>query len=1205
MNDDDIEEMDKKWNLTLLSMRTDRPTPSIDVSKSVSKEQEERWKSNHPSFFEQGGSSGNVMPKPMIKFVKEFDCPNATKVNNTETNRKPTMKYVEMYKNTSQSPRVRGNQKNWNNQKSQQLGKDFIMQNKACYNCGSFDHLEFNCNHNTCVDKGKTWTRVNHAQDNMKYTSTHKSMTPRALLLKSGTKPINRPFSTARPTLKSAQPKMTSFVKTTHSNVKRIFERKSAAKNKVWSPTVRPKIPTVGSKVPTAKPTVPADKGNKGRAVKASAHWIWKPKQTTSGQGLNFNGVLVTFKKYQYIDTQGRLNGCSRHMTVSISYLSEYEPFNGGCVSFGHERGKITGKGPIKTDKIKFENVYFVEELKYNLFSVSQIFDNNNSILFIDTECLVLGKDFKLVDDKHVLLRTPRQQNMYIIDLKNVFPHKNLTCLIAKALIDESMLCHRRLGHLNFKTMNKLVRSNLVKVTFWAEAVYTACYVQNKILVTKAHNKTPYELFNERSHAIRFLRPFGCHVMILNTLDLLGKFDAKGDEGYFVGYSLSSKAFRVFNKRTKKIEEDLHVDFLENKSIEKGTGPNWLFDIDTLTNSMNYVPVVVVGTSSTNISGTKEDVHQAVKEKEKDDAILYNNSSQKEQQEVNEEKEVPESSQNSNPTEVSSNDSFELASSSIVETKVPTGRIKLSRATILGNAMSFENRLEDFFGDTSNAVSLNEVEDALSNIKTAIQVTLTFILMNLCISILLLTLNYQIFNGKACFCDYHNMVAILEKTEHNTDFHEIVDFLEASHIRTIELFASMLVPQVEGSEHLSEPHHTPSAQDESLHHEQITQSPQHAQITSPEPIPQSHEQTTSQEPTIPSQSHSVITTPRRITIGTTRISQSKVPLPGADDTVFPLGDVRYGEAFPTDTSLDVGQDKENIAKTSAMPHEALPMVTSLGGGEGSMQQTLQKLMDICTSLQRQHSLLEERVQNQDLEITQLKTRIKTLEDNERRREGFSQEDAPNARGMDQGEDLLVRDTVKDSDTSADKGSDSTDEMSHVLGSLGAANILASGGLRSVFTTASLLVATASIDISPVVATARGSFPTAVIFTTASVATPATRDKEKWKMTKPEQPSKEEVLEQMSIQLARDLEGKFAQEYLIIREQDKRDAEIARIHAEKELEIMIGELDMSNKMIAKYLSEYEQAAVGLSHDKKIELINELLMYQRNLVQIKKY
>nr|GFA25674.1 hypothetical protein [Tanacetum cinerariifolium] len=97
--------------------------------------------------------------------------------------------------------------------------------------------------------------------------------------------------------------------------------------------------------------------------------------------------------------------------------------------------------------------------------------------------------------------------------------------------------------------------------------------------------------------------------MILNTLDNLGKFEAKGDEGYFIGYSMSSKAFRVFNKRTKRVEENLHVEFLENNSIEQGAGPTWLFDIDFLTKSMNYVPVDA-GTNSTNLSGTKDAANQ-------------------------------------------------------------------------------------------------------------------------------------------------------------------------------------------------------------------------------------------------------------------------------------------------------------------------------------------------------------------------------------------------------------------------------------------------------------------------------------------------------------------------------------------------------------------------------------------------------------------
>nr|GEZ44670.1 putative ribonuclease H-like domain-containing protein [Tanacetum cinerariifolium] len=289
-----------------------RPTPSIDTSKSDTSD----LQSSNFSVSELGELSGNIMSKPMIKFVKAANCPRVTKTNNTENAKKSIVKYAEMYKNTSKSPKVRGNQR------------------------------------------------------------------------------------------------------------------------------------------------------NKGKAVKASACLIWRPKQNTSEQGLNCNGVSVTFKKYQYIDTQDRLkseSGCSRHMTSNISYLSEYEPYDRGYVSLGQGGGKITGKGIIKTGKLEFGNVYFEKELKYNLFSVSQICDNKNSVLFTDSECIVLVKDFKLKDDTNVLLRTPRQHNMYSIDLNNIVPHKNLTCLVAKAFVDESMLWHRRLGHMNFKTINKLVRNNLVK----------------------------------------------------------------------------------------------------------------------------------------------------------------------------------------------------------------------------------------------------------------------------------------------------------------------------------------------------------------------------------------------------------------------------------------------------------------------------------------------------------------------------------------------------------------------------------------------------------------------------------------------------------------------------------------------------------------------------------------------------------------------
>ncbi|GKA85674.1 ribonuclease H-like domain-containing protein, partial [Tanacetum coccineum] len=289
-------------------------------------------------------------------------------------------------------------------------------------------------------------------------------------------------------------------------------------------------------------------------------------------------------------------SGCSRHMTGNMSYLTDYEEIDGGYVAFGGnpKGGKITGKCTIKTGNLDFENVYFVRELKFNLFSVSQMCDKKNSVLFNDTECIVLSLNFKLIDESQVLLRVPRKNNMYSVDLKNIVPKGGLTCLFAKATYDESKLWHRRLGHLNFKTMNKLVKGNLVRglpsklfendqtcvacqkgkqhrasfaerrnmtlikaartmladsklpTTFWAKAVNIACYVQNRVLVVKPHNKTPYELFHCRTPSLSFMRPIGCHVTILNTIDHLGKFNGKADEG-------------LVNVGIKRLHDDLKV----------------------------------------------------------------------------------------------------------------------------------------------------------------------------------------------------------------------------------------------------------------------------------------------------------------------------------------------------------------------------------------------------------------------------------------------------------------------------------------------------------------------------------------------------------------------------------------------------------------------------------------------------------------------
>ncbi|GJR59601.1 putative ribonuclease H-like domain-containing protein [Tanacetum coccineum] len=148
-----------------------------------------------------------------------------------------------------------------------------------------------------------------------------------------------------------------------------------------------------------------------------------------------------------------------------------------------------------------------------------------------------------------------------------------------------------RMNRTLIEAARTMLADSLLPTTFWAEAVSTACYIFNRVRVTKPQNKTPYELLFGHKPIISYIRPFGCHVTILDTLSVLGKFDGKSDEGFLVGYSLNSKAYRVYNLVTKRVEVNLHVNFLEDKPNVKGVGYRWMFDIDYLTDSMNYIPV--------------------------------------------------------------------------------------------------------------------------------------------------------------------------------------------------------------------------------------------------------------------------------------------------------------------------------------------------------------------------------------------------------------------------------------------------------------------------------------------------------------------------------------------------------------------------------------------------------------------------------------
>ncbi|GJZ72443.1 hypothetical protein Tco_0636294 [Tanacetum coccineum] len=142
--------------------------------------------------------------------------------------------------------------------------------------------------------------------------------------------------------------------------------------------------------------------------------------------------------KPQQDDTGFVDSGCSRHMTGNIAYLSDFKEFDRGNVTFGGGAygGRISSKGTLKTDSLDFEDIYFVNELKFNIFSVSQMCDKKNYVLFTDTECLVLSPNYKLSDESHILLKIPTKDNMYSFYMKNIVPKESLTCLVAKATLD-------------------------------------------------------------------------------------------------------------------------------------------------------------------------------------------------------------------------------------------------------------------------------------------------------------------------------------------------------------------------------------------------------------------------------------------------------------------------------------------------------------------------------------------------------------------------------------------------------------------------------------------------------------------------------------------------------------------------------------------------------------------------------------------------
>ncbi|GJT07329.1 putative ribonuclease H-like domain-containing protein [Tanacetum coccineum] len=316
------------------------------------------------------------------------------------------------------SPRIICNKSGVNNRK---VCKNNFVRVKKCFVCGSKLHLIKDCDFYNCVDsvpcKSKAASVPAGSRNSSASVPADRS-DPAASRNRPAVNPADRPhpagWSKRPATVSAGRPVSAGWL----NPAARPFFRPSSVYNTNWSNIYDPMI--------------------KGR---------WG----TAGDPSTDNDIGI-------VDS-----GCSRSMTGNKEKLDDFVQIKGGIVKFGGGDGRISGKGTIRTSKLDFENVYYVEELQhFNLFSVSQICDKKNKVLFTDTDCLVLSEEFQLPDASQVVLRIPRKHDLYTFHISDLQPEQKVTCFVAKASLDESTRWHRRMAHVNFKTINKLAKEGLV-----------------------------------------------------------------------------------------------------------------------------------------------------------------------------------------------------------------------------------------------------------------------------------------------------------------------------------------------------------------------------------------------------------------------------------------------------------------------------------------------------------------------------------------------------------------------------------------------------------------------------------------------------------------------------------------------------------------------------------------------------------------------
>nr|GEU91207.1 hypothetical protein [Tanacetum cinerariifolium] len=1025
-------------------------------------------------------------------------------------------------------------------QSKSKTGPDFVMKKKACFNCGDFNHLAYDCRKRA------------HSYANRPFHKTSAVRSPhRAPWVPTINRPVNRKFS----------PGSRNF------------------------PTANRKFPNGSTKCSTT------DMGMKGKSNNIDDKGYWD-------------------------------SGCSRHMTSNISYLYDFEPFDGGYVSFGQGGCKITRKETIKT-----------------------------------------GRDFKLLDDANILLSTPRQHNMYSIDLNNIVPHRDLTCLVAKASADEYILWHRRLGtkdaasqevkknvsslryialpnwaydtlleyssskpqdHCSFEVsegsrnpnptastsnppadqmetltvktptsystdsqepssdarlISKRVANqvktpsldNILSLTNWFEdilGVTTNSDESNGVKADISNMKTtitanPSWVEAMQEELLQFkiqnvwtlvdchkgVRPIGTKWVLKNKKDKRGiviknkarlvaqrHTQEKGidyDEVFihvvrieairlFLTYA-SFMGFTVYQMDVKSsflygtIDEEVYVmqppgfqDLESPTNVYKaprawyGTLSKYLlkngFQRGTIDQTFFirrqrrdfilvqvYVDDIIFGSSNPQLCREfealmHEKFQMSVWGKDIDlhlyrymiGSLMYLTASRPDimfavcacarHQVTPKEchlhvvkrifrylkghpklrlwypKESP----------------FDL----IAYSDSDYGGATQDRKSTTGGCLFFGRRLISWQCKKQTIVATPTTEAE-------------YVAAASCCGQVMLRMPCKDFSREFStsilrllqFCDYHNMVTILEKSEHNIDFHPMVDFIEASPLR-IETTedGTQILATVDGI------------------HRTITKSSlrRYLKLKDEEGI-------------------------------------SSLP----DTELFKnLTLMGYNISPNQKFIFQKDQNRATIDKSSTLPHDSAPRVTSPVADEVSMQQTIPELTALCTSLQRQLSELTAKFQAQEVEINRLKDRVKLLKE----REG---------------------------------------EMATVLTSMDAATVLSSGVVD--VPTGSGSIPTAITPAEEQVPTGSDVVPTAnLVFAIATVVTHYRRRKGKEVMVESETPKKQKVQEQIEAQVARELEEQLEREDQKRSEQIARDVEIARIHAKEELQIMINGLDRNNE-----------------------------------------